>query len=70
MAQAPSNYDILGLSTLFLVPAPHYHQKRCNKGQKGVIASPTKGCNRGEKGVTAMPFSKAGYAAVLCRIFG
>jgi len=38
-----------GLSTLFLVRAPHQHQQKGNKGQKRVTASPTKGCSIGQK---------------------
>jgi len=61
-----------GLTTLFLVPAPHHHQQRCNKGQKGVIASPTKGCNIGQKKShsSAIFKSRLCCSSVICRIFG
>jgi len=61
-----------GLSTLFLVRAPHQHQQKGNKGQKRDTASPTKGCSIGQKkGHSSAIFkSRLCCSSVICQIFG
>jgi len=71
MAHAPSTYVTIEDSTFhFWFPHHTTTNRDATKGKKESEHHQQRDATEGKKRVTAVPFSKAGSAAVLCRIFG